>query len=128
MPAGQIDDLLDIIAAMQALSGGEATFTTHKDLYQTIDATKLSDAAWSHFNLNFQGEKDNPPLLWQTEEFTVWFRDPQTILHNLLSNPDFKNGFDYVPFQEHNKDNHRYENFMSGNWCWRQVVHCISPM
>ena len=113
---------------MQALSGGEATFTTHKDLYQTIDVTKLGDAMWNHFNLNFQGEKDNPPLLWQTEEFTVWFRDPQTILHNLLSNPDFKNGFDYTPFQEHNKDNHQYENFMSGNWCWRQAVHCISPM
>lgn len=44
MPAGQIDDLLDIIAVMQALSGGEATFTIHKDLYQTIDMTKLGDA------------------------------------------------------------------------------------
>ena len=51
-----------------------------------------------------------------------------TILHNLLSYPDFENGFDYTPFQEHNKDNHWYENFMSGNWCWRQAVHCISPM
>ena len=79
MLAGQIDDLLDIIAAMQASSGGEATFTTHKDPYQTIDATKLGDAAWNHFNLNFQGKKDNPPLPWQTEEFTVWFCDPQTI-------------------------------------------------
>ena len=32
MPVDQIDDLLNIIAAMQALSSGETTFTTHKDL------------------------------------------------------------------------------------------------
>ena len=47
------------------------------------------------------------------------------VVHNLLSNPNFDNGFDYAPFQEHDKDgNHQYENFILGNWCWRQAV-CI---
>lgn len=123
MPAGQIDELLNIIAAMQAESGGEAAFASHRDLYSTIDATKLGDAPWDHFNLDYQGEKNEPPLPWQTEEFTVWFRDPQKVIQNLLSNPDFDKGFDYAPFQEHDaENNHRYENFMSGNWCWRQSV------
>ena len=31
MPAGQINDLLEIIVAMNAMSGGEAPFATHKD-------------------------------------------------------------------------------------------------
>ena len=76
MPAGQIDKLLKIIAAMQAMSGGEATFTTHKDLYNTIDATKLGNTAWDHFNLNYQGKKGDSPPPWQTQDFTVWFCNP----------------------------------------------------
>jgi hypothetical protein len=35
----------------------------------------------------------------------------------MLSNPDFKDGFDYVPLQEYDMDgNHHYQHFMSGNW------------
>ena len=125
MPAGQVDELLNIVAAMQAMSGGEPAFTSHKDLYDTIDATKLGDGPWSHFNLSYQGEKGNSPPKWQTKDFTVWFHDPRTVIHNLLSNTDFNKVFDYTPFQEHDKDgNHWYENFMWGNWCWRQAV-CI---
>lgn len=87
--------------------------------------TKLGGAPWNHFNLSYQGEKGDSPLKWQTEDFTVWFCNPQMVVHNLLSNPYFDNGFDYAPFQEHDKDgNHWYENFMLGNWCWRQAV-CI---
>ena len=71
MPAGQVDKLLNIIDAMQAMSGGEAAFTSHKDLYDTIDTTKLGNAPWNHFNLSYKGKKGNPPLKWQTEDFTV---------------------------------------------------------
>ena len=123
MPAGQINDLLEIIAAMNAMLGGEAPFATHKDLYSTIDATNLGDAPWHHFNVNHQGEKSTNTPPWQSEDFAVWFRNPLTVLHNLLSNPDFDGVFDYSPFQERNKENnHRYENLMSGNWSWKQAV------
>ena len=126
MPAGQIDDLLDIVATMNAAAGGETPFTTHKDLYSTINATILGDAPWDHFNLNYQGETDENSPSWQTEDFTVWFCNPLTVLHNLLSNRDFEEGFDYSPFQERNDNNHhRYENFMSRNWCWKQAIHWI---
>ena len=57
MPVGQIDDLLEIIGAMNAMTGGEGPFTTHKDLYSMIDVTNLGDAPWNHFNLNYQGEQ-----------------------------------------------------------------------
>ena len=123
MPVGQIDDLLEIIAAMNAMTGGEGHFTTHKDLYNTINATNLGDAPWNHFNLNYQGKQSANSLSWQVEDFTVWFCNPLIVVHNLLSNPNFDGSFNYAPFQERDKDNnHWYENFMSRNWCWNQAV------
>ena len=108
MPAGQVNKLLNIVAAMQAMSSGEPAFTSHKDLYDTIDTTKLGDAPWSHFNLSYQGKKGDSPPKWQTKDFTVWFCDPQMVIHNLLSNPNFNKVFDYTPLQERDKDgNHQ---------------------
>ena len=73
MPMGQIDDLLEIIVAMNAMTGEEGSFKTHKDLYNTIDVTNLGDTPWYHFNLNYQGKTNASSLPWQTEDFLVWF-------------------------------------------------------
>ena len=110
MPAGQIDDLLEIITAMNAMTGGEGPFTTHKHLFSMIDTTNSGDAPWNHFNLNYLGEQSANSPEWQVEDFTVWFHDPLTIVHNLLSNPNFDGSFDYAPLQKCDKDNnHWYE-------------------
>jgi Plavaka transposase len=59
-------------------------------------------------------------------EFNVWFRDPRSIIQNLLSNPDFDNEFNYSPVQEYNMEgNHRFQDFMSSDWAWKQAVCCI---
>ena len=57
MPAGQIDNLLEIIIAMNVITSGEGPFTTHKDIYSMIGATNLGDAPWNHFNFNYQGKQ-----------------------------------------------------------------------
>ena len=114
MPAGQVDELLNIIAAMQATSGEEAAFTSHKDLYDTIDATKLGDTPWNHFNLSYQGKKGDSPLKWQTEDFTIWFRNPWMVIHNLLSNPDFNNGL----IMHHSRSMTKTETINMRISCW----------
>jgi hypothetical protein len=49
-------------------------------------------------------------------ENDIWFRDPLTLVQNVLSNPNFKDEFDYAPFQEYDEDgNHWFQDFMSGN-------------
>src|SRR5882724_11759961 len=41
----------------------------------------------------------------------------------LITNPDFKDGFDYATYQEHDiNGSHHYHNLMSENWAWRQAV------
>lgn len=42
----------------------------------------------------------------------------------MLANPDFKESFDYTPYQEFQVDNdeRQYKDFMSGDWVWLHTV------
>jgi len=45
---------------------------------------------------------------------------------NQLANPDFDGEIDLVPKQEFGVDGERkYQDFMSGNWSWRQAVSAV---
>jgi hypothetical protein len=125
MSAGDINSLMNLWKAAAVKHGDDSPFKGHGDLYDTIDATPLGDVRWESFYLSYQGElpqRDVPQ--WMTVKHDVWFRDPQTVVHNLLANPDFNDEFDYSPFQEYDGDNnHRYQDFMSGNWSWKQAVN-----
>ena len=40
----------------------------------------------------------------------------------MLENPDFAEHFDYAPHQQYDTKGRHYENFMSGDWAWKQAV------
>jgi hypothetical protein len=124
MSAGDINFLLSLWAASLAIHSGEPSFSKATHLYDTINSTPLGDAAWEFFSLQYNGTQpeSNVPA-WMLAEYDVWFRDPLTFVHNLQSNPDFKSGFDYAPYQERTGDGlHRFQDFMSANWAWNQAV------
>lgn len=121
---GDIDFLLNLWAASLAEHGAKPPFTSHEDVYKTIDSTVLGDVPWESFSLGYDGDlpENNVPK-WMTAEHDIWFRNPQSVIRNMLSNPDFKDEFDCTPFQEYDsEDNHRFKDFMSGNWGWKQGV------
>lgn len=126
MSTGNIDLLLSLWAASLAIHGNEPPFSKTTELYNTIDSTPLGDVTWESFTLQYNGPqlvKNTPPAPWMQAEYNVWFQNPHTLVHNLLSNPNFKSGFDYMPYQEHMTTGiHRFQDFMSGNWAWNQVV------
>jgi len=124
MSAGDIDYLLDIWAATLAPHRDSPPFKNHKDLYSTVDATPLGDVPWDSFSLKYNGTlPDGEVPSWMSSEYDVWFRDPRCLVQNLISNPDFLGEFDYSPLREYDADgNRRYQNFMSGNWAWKQAV------
>ena len=65
------------------------------------------------------------------QTYDVWFRDPNIVVSNLLNNPDFHGHFDYAPYHKFEPSGeHRWENFMSGNWAWNHAVwfHLISGL
>ncbi|MDB4873418.1 MAG: hypothetical protein JWL97_4422 [Gemmatimonadales bacterium] len=91
MSAGNINDLLELWAASLTMTDIEPPFWKATDLYDTIDQTPLGDVAWRSFALlplQYNGHRpvENCPL-WMQAKYDVWFRDPRTLVHNLLSNP-----------------------------------------
>ncbi|KAG2158743.1 uncharacterized protein EDB93DRAFT_1237966 [Suillus bovinus] len=99
MSVSNINTLLDLWAASLLKHGNMPPFSDHKDLYKTID---------------------NIPIV---NNSNVWYRDPREVARNILTNPDYVNDFDYCPFHEYSvsKDEHRYQDFMSGDWAWKQA-------
>jgi len=124
MSAGHIDHLLQLWAASLAKHNDDPPFRSHEDLYETIDATTLGDVKWESFSVKYNGSMPNgevPP--WMESKYDVWYRDPCTVIKNLLANPDFDNEFDYSPVREYDGEGgHRFHNFMTGDWSWHQAV------
>ena len=125
MSASDIDTLLNLWNASAAARGESGPFQNHKDVYDTIDATPLGDIPWKSFSLQYNGNKPEGEVpSWMDANYDVWHYDVRQLVHNIISNPDFENGFDYTPYQERDGDQSRhYHNFMSANWSWKQAVH-----
>jgi hypothetical protein len=124
MSAKDIDFILSLWAASLAPHNDEPPFSKATHMYNTIDETPLGDVPWQSFTLQFNGTRpaDEVPS-WMEADYDVWLRDPRALVHNILSNPDFKGEIDHAPFQEHSPDGaHRFQNFMSGLWAWKQAV------
>lgn len=128
MSEGDTDFLFNLMNAMLASHGDRAPFCSHSDMHDTIDATTLGEVPWNHFTLNYTGplpegiSRENAPG-WMTEDHEIWFRDPVTLLENLLANPKFKDKFNYMPYQEYaTHKSHQFCDLMSGDWSWQEAV------
>ncbi|KAJ6545943.1 hypothetical protein B0H10DRAFT_2243842 [Mycena sp. CBHHK59/15] len=121
MSAGAIDELMQNWAARPE-SAGDPPFADHEDLYNTIDATEIGHVPWESFSVRFNqpiAPGDETP--WKRQDYIVHFRDPRKVLQQQLANPDFKSEMDFAPKQVFIDGNRQYEDFMSGNWAWRQA-------
>ncbi|KAJ7200733.1 hypothetical protein B0H12DRAFT_1288754 [Mycena haematopus] len=120
MSAGAIDELMQNWAARP--DAPNPPFADHEDLYNTIDATEIGHVPWESFTVRY-----NRPIApgdltpWKTQEYVVHFRDPRKVLQEQLANPDFKSEMDFSPKQVFVDGRREYEDFMSGNWAWRQA-------
>ena len=129
MSAGDINLITGLWAASLAPHNDSPPFKNAKDLYDTIDSTPLGNAPWQSFTLNYNGppheilgpDGEAPP--WTTADYDIWFRDPRLLVQALIANPEFKGQFDFTPYQEYSADGqHRFGDFMSGDWAWKQAV------
>jgi hypothetical protein len=128
MSAGNIDQLLKLWEAGTAASGTEPPFVNHNDLYDTVDEIPVGGVPWQDFAVTYTGlrPETNVPL-WMEQTYEVYFRDPRQLFVNMLANSAFAEDFDYTPMQIFDiNGSRRYENFMSGDWAWKQAVSPLS--
>jgi len=127
MSEGDINVLLNLWVASLVPHGDGPPFRNQDELYGSIDATTLGDVPWQSFTLYYTGQLPNGPVpSWMEAEYYVWYRDPRKLIHNLISNPDFKDEFDYMPFHEYVDGKHHFQDFMSEDWAWKQAVGNLS--
>ncbi|KAJ6615330.1 hypothetical protein B0H10DRAFT_1916032 [Mycena sp. CBHHK59/15] len=120
MSAGAIDELMQNWAARPGAP--DPPFADHEDLYNTIDATEIGHVPWESFTVRYNRPiepGDTTP--WKTQEYIIHFRDPRQVLQQQLANPDFKSEMDFAPKQVFVDGQRQYEDFMSGNWAWKQA-------
>lgn len=124
MSAANIDELMTIWHADASSLGGESPFVNHGDLYDTIDAIPVGAVSWQCLTVSYTGlrpETDVPPWMEQTAD--ILFRDPHQLFQEMLANPTFAKDFDCAPMRIFDiNGSRRYENFMSGDWAWKQAV------
>ena len=136
MSGSNINSLMELWAAYSALRDLEnlsslnpLPFSNYRDMYSTIDAIPIGGVPWQSITLSFDGpipENLSPPS-WMKTGHEVWFREPHLLFKKMLENPNFKNSFDYAPYRQYDThDQCCYENFMSGDWAWKQAVSICS--
>ena len=121
MSQADIDTLMNLWAA--TTPDGHAPFQNHQEMLSTIDAIDLGNIPWESFSAKYSGSlpPTNPPD-WMLKEYTVYFRDPLSVVRSMLSNPDFRDQFDYAPYREFEDGKRRWMDVMSGDWVWDQAV------
>ncbi|KAL1721409.1 hypothetical protein EV715DRAFT_288546 [Schizophyllum commune] len=124
----KISTLMQIWAVYNAYRGDEPPFRSYQDVEDTIDAIPYGDLRWKSFAASYNGAPvagDAPS--WMSAEYDVWYRDPRAVIESILGNPEFAKDFDYVPYQEFTKGDHRrWKEMMSGDWAWREadtIIH-----
>jgi hypothetical protein len=116
---------MQIWAAIHPNEG--SPFSSCKELHQLIDSIDDGNAPWQCLTLGHHNSAAADCPSWQNKTYEVWFRDPKVILNNMLSNPDFKDGFDYTPRLVFGEQHERiWSDFMTANWAWTQCVSCKS--
>ena len=121
MSQGDVDILMRLWASTTA--DNCAPFENHHDMLAAIDSIKDGDAPWRSFSAKYSRDppRTNPPD-WMVKEYTVYYRDPLTVIRNMISNPSFDGQFDYSPYREFENELQQWTDVMSGDWAWEQAV------
>lgn len=116
-------DLDTLFKILEAHYQQESIFSSAEEMYATIDSIQHGDAPWQSFSFHFMGPLARDDPQWKRATYTVYCRNTQTVVHNMLNNKEFDGKFDYIPFQEYTgPQKRRVSNLMSGDWVYQKAV------
>ncbi|KAI9429761.1 hypothetical protein H4582DRAFT_1826008, partial [Lactarius indigo] len=121
LSATNIDTLLQLWAQSLSEFDSAAPFESHEDLYSLIDSSAHGDVPWECLVTTVPEDVDEGAPSWMRTVYEVWYRNPDSVLSAMLSNPDFHGLFDLRPYIDLNADGTRlWSDVMSGNIAWRR--------
>jgi len=124
--ASNIDTLLKIWAQSAHEFGALAPFKNHEDMHAKIDSSILGDVPWQCMVTQVREDVDERMQALMQTSYEVWYHNPEIVVSNMLSNPDFDGQFDMRPYVDLDTNGkRRWSNVMSGNIAWRQSVSRI---
>lgn len=121
--------LLDLWDADMKRHGTSNPFQSFWDVYDTINAIQDGIAPWQCYTISSNPggalNVDDQPS-WMKQKYEVWCHDPDTVIWNILDNPDFVSHFDTIPYiaRDH-EGKRRWTDFMSGQFAWQRSVSSI---
>jgi hypothetical protein len=127
LSAESIDEIMALWAASLLKHRDVPPFHNHREMHRKIDSILLGDVPWQCFSTRYAGDRpaEGAPS-WMDADYEVWFRDPHTIICNMLENSSFDGEMEYSPFKQFDSDGQReFKDFMSGDWVWEQAVSCL---
>lgn len=123
MSQGNTDELMELWSLTMQEHNTFGPFENHKDMNKLIDSIQQGDAPWKCFITQVDSNLPADAPNWQRDQYQIWYRDPDTVISNLLSSPDFCSEFDTCPYVHIGPDGkRRWCDFMSGNYAWTQSV------
>ena len=78
--------------------------------------------------MKYCGDWTENPTPWIDNVYDVWMCDAESVITQILGNMDFKGLMYLVPYREYKlaTDSRRWQDFMSSNWAWEEVVSELS--
>lgn len=117
MSQGNTDELMELWSLTMQEHNAFGPFENHKDMNKLIDDIQQGDASWKCFVTRVDSNLPADAPNWQRDQYQIWYRDPDTVISNLLSSPDFCSEFDASPYIHIGPDGkRRWCDFMSGNY------------
>ncbi|KAF9061853.1 hypothetical protein BDP27DRAFT_1484790 [Rhodocollybia butyracea] len=131
MSQKDVNELLDIWSLFQRQraqrSGSDdnelGPFSEYCDMYGSIDDIHEGGAPWKCFQTSLDDTLPIDAPEWRKTSYQVWYRDPNTVISNILANPELSKDFDPAPYIHRDKHGtRRWCDFMSGNFAWRHAT------
>ncbi|THU78036.1 hypothetical protein K435DRAFT_700999, partial [Dendrothele bispora CBS 962.96] len=119
MSQGDTDFLLNLWHLSLAKHDDVGPFHNHKAIHEAIDSIKQGSAPWHCFVTIPNPELPADAPKWKKTEYEVWYLDLETVIKNMLDNPEFAEEFDTKPYVELKVDGTQWwSDVMSGNYVW----------
>ena len=93
MSQGHIEVLMEIWTLSMMETDGGPPFDSYRQMYEAIDEIKVGSTPWECFKTEIDNNLPDDAPNWCRESYHIWYHNPDTVITNMLDNPNFADAF-----------------------------------